>query len=216
MSERPGPVDLADPHCCHRAIDLHVPAILAHSVLLLPGLERSADKQILLGPSQGDIEQPPVFLPLARIAGFRGHFQRTRQILLARAEYGQAQALVHGPIQISRCLEIRIARGVGQYDDRCLQPLGAVDRHDAHRPPRLSRIPLDFNRTAIKPVDEPLQGRSRLALERQRLVGQLLDRVSRLVAQTRQQLAPSLHRPGKDVLEKAVRRCEVRHTEQVQ
>ena len=85
--------------------------------------------------------------------------------------------------------------GVGQDDQRRLQPLGAVHRHDPHQPARLLSLPLHLGGGAAQPVQEPLQrGRVGAAIG-QSGVQQLVHRLGRLRTKPGKQPCPPAERP---------------------
>jgi hypothetical protein len=81
--------------------------------------------------------------------------------------------------------------------------------HHPHRVERLRRIANDIDIAAVEPVEEALQRRRRLPLERQRGGQKLLDRIARFLPQPPEQLPSSVERTGENALKKAIRRREV-------
>ena len=90
----------------------------------------------------------------------------------------------------------RHLESVGQEDDRCLQPFGAVHGHDPHFVAGMTfEVALHLLAPGLDPVQERLERRWMAALEGQRRGQELVERIVRLGTEPRQDAPAALARP---------------------
>ena len=123
------------------------------------------------------------------------------------------RGVVAGSLQQPRRMEaLRRRRGVGEDDDRRLQPLGAVHRHHPHLVARHFHVALHLGLRRAQPRDEALQRRRLGALVVEREIEKFVERVVGLVAEPRQELlaAAARRRAGRRRTRTASARAPVR------
>ncbi|CCW19667.1 hypothetical protein EBBID32_40360 [Sphingobium indicum BiD32] len=152
-----------------------------------------------------------MLLPLDRGDLFRDLANRSLPLRLARGQDRQAV-----PQQRIRAIaRIGIKAGVGQYNDRGLQPLGPMHRQQPQHVALRRGIADYVDFAPVEPVDEALERGMVVTLERQRGVEQFLDRIDRFRPQSLDQAATAIHRAGQDRLQIAIGRREIRHRQQI-
>ena len=159
-----------------------------------PGLP-AAHHQPVLGPGQRDVEQAIMLLQAAAGEVIAEALHGDAAELLARGKqrHRDARQRVLGPYD--RSFIGRNRRGVGQDDQRRLQPLGAVHRHHPDLVAGGFRLALHLGTGAAQPVQEALQrGRVQAGIG-QGGVQQLVHRLGRLRPQPREQPGAAAERP---------------------
>ena len=174
------------------------------SPLPLPfaGWPAPADDQPLPRAGQGDVEQPaaleadrpPAALPRRAASACGQSSRRTRHAgspSSRRSTGGRIPAVLGDG-------------GVGQDDDRRLQPLGAMHGHHPHLVDALLAAALDRHHVAVEPGEEARERRRLDALVGERLVEQRVDAVLGLGAEARDEPAPPVvpHQHPRDQLER--------------
>ena len=176
-----------------------IPAGLGY--FLVARQEGTADIERFLGAGHRDIHQPPVFLAFARLLRFLRSDHRARLGLFRHARQRYHTAIVRCQLPCPHRAAIRVARRIGEDNDRCLQPFGPMRSEHPHSIAAAGSFPLQFLVRGIEPVEEALQARRMLGGIGEGRADQLVDWVIRLAPQPRDELAASIPRAGQQPLQ---------------
>ena len=157
----------------------------------LPFAFGAADDQPVGGSCHRHVEQSPIFVfGLGQRDLPRGRDRGSIVRLPSRPDRPRA----------ANGQEARVPRsggrrhGIGENDDRRFQPLGAVHGHDPHLVAGDLHVALHFGARLAEPSKETLQRRRFAALVVEREIEEFIERIVRLVAETRHEIAAARRR----------------------
>ena len=176
---------------------------------------RAADDQPFGRARHRHVKQPPVFVARLASAASRAAAIGADVVVLRRRPRPSGRRARHRLLrrqrqQSRRMPALRRRRGVGEDDDRRLQPLGAVHGHHAHLVALHLHVALDLGLRRAQPGDEALQRRRLRAFVVEREIEEFVERVGGLMSEPREEFAAALLGAEQPGVERERRRARAR------